>query len=130
MGKVDERMTEKKITKQVIRQVTVLDAPPMRAVGIVGYTRTPAGYKAAYTVWAEHVAESVIRRVEGRTVSKEMSKSFKAFQTHHSKAAESKKTMEEKLAKIKKECELIKLICHTQPEKTPLGVRRAQIIEL
>lgn len=132
MGKLEERMTGKKVIKQVIRQVTVLDAPPMVAIGIVGYVRTPAGYKAAHTVWAEHIGESVIKRVEGRTVDKQFlgeKGGFHAFKTHN-KGGDAKKKMAEKLALIKNECEIIKLICHTQPEKTPLAVRRAHIIEL
>ncbi|CBZ37060.1 ribosomal protein L3, putative, partial [Leishmania donovani] len=37
--------------KEVVEPVTILEAPPMVIVGIVGYRQTPVGLKTIGTVW-------------------------------------------------------------------------------
>ncbi|CAM9997482.1 unnamed protein product, partial [Phaeothamnion confervicola] len=48
--------------KEVVEAVTIVEAPPMVVVGIVGYVETPAGLRTLTTVWAEHLSEEVKRR--------------------------------------------------------------------
>ena len=48
--------------KEVVEAVTVLEAPPMVIIGIVGYIDTPKGPRAFKTVWAEHISEEARRR--------------------------------------------------------------------
>jgi large subunit ribosomal protein L3e len=47
---------------QVVEAVTILEAPPMKVVGIVGYVATPTGLRTLTTVWAEHLSDEVRRR--------------------------------------------------------------------
>merc|ERR1712037_1006405 len=42
--------------------VTIIETPPMIAVGVVGYIETPRGMRALKTVWAEHIGEECRRR--------------------------------------------------------------------
>lgn len=42
--------------------VTILEAPPMIIVGVVGYVETPYGLKPLKTVFAEHLSEDCRRR--------------------------------------------------------------------
>ncbi|RNC33745.1 putative ribosomal protein L13, partial [Trypanosoma cruzi] len=42
--------------KEVVEPVTILEAPPMVVVGIVGYRQTPVGHKTIGTVWAHHTS--------------------------------------------------------------------------
>lgn len=37
--------------KEVVEAVTVIETPPMRVVGVVGYVDTPRGLRALTTVW-------------------------------------------------------------------------------
>lgn len=37
--------------KEVVEAVTVIETPPMRVVGVVGYIDTPRGLRALTTVW-------------------------------------------------------------------------------
>jgi hypothetical protein len=48
--------------KEIVEAVTILEAPPMVVVGVVGYIETPHGMRALKTVWAEHLSEDCRRR--------------------------------------------------------------------
>ena len=48
--------------KEIVEAVTILEAPPMVVVGVVGYIETPHGMRALKTVWAEHLSENCRRR--------------------------------------------------------------------
>ncbi|KAH9529099.1 60S ribosomal protein L3, variant 2 [Dermatophagoides farinae] len=48
--------------KEVVEAVTILEAPPMVVVGVVGYIETPKGLRPFKTVWAEHLSEECRRR--------------------------------------------------------------------
>merc|ERR1711892_284293 len=43
--------------KEIVEGVTILETPPMVAIGVVGYIETPRGLRALKTVWAEHIGE-------------------------------------------------------------------------
>ena len=48
--------------KEIVEAVTVLEAPPMVVVGLVGYVETPRGLRSLATVWAAFLSEEVKRR--------------------------------------------------------------------
>merc|ERR1712088_189372 len=48
--------------KEVVEAVTIIETPPMVAIGVVGYIDTPRGMRALKTVWAEHIGEEAKRR--------------------------------------------------------------------
>jgi len=48
--------------KEVVEPVTILEAPSIVVVGVVGYVSTPKGIRALNTVWASHLSEDVKRR--------------------------------------------------------------------
>merc|ERR1711963_393357 len=48
--------------KEVVDAVTIVETPPMVAVGVVGYVETPRGLRALTTVWANHLSKDVMRR--------------------------------------------------------------------
>jgi large subunit ribosomal protein L3e len=47
--------------KEVVEAVSVLEAPPLIVVGVVGYVETPRGIRPLTSVWAEHLSEDVQR---------------------------------------------------------------------
>jgi len=48
--------------KDIVEAVTIIETPPMVAVGLVGYIKTPRGLRALKTVWAQHLSEECKRR--------------------------------------------------------------------
>ncbi len=48
--------------KETCETVTIIEAPPMVVVGVVGYIKTPRGLRSLNTVWSEHLDDAVKRR--------------------------------------------------------------------
>merc|ERR1711963_397690 len=48
--------------REIVEAVTVIETPPLVAVGMVGYIETPRGMRALKTVWAEHINVECKRR--------------------------------------------------------------------
>ncbi|KAJ2525985.1 60S ribosomal protein L3, partial [Coemansia sp. RSA 1937] len=57
-----DRPGSKAHKKEIVEAVTVVEAPPMVVVGVVGYIETPRGMRALTSVWAEHLSDEVKRR--------------------------------------------------------------------
>merc|ERR1711962_1779125 len=54
--------------KEVVEAVTVIETPPMVAIGVVGYIDTPRGMRALKTVWAEHIEKELAQMKKYCTV--------------------------------------------------------------
>ena len=111
--------------KEVVEAVTIVESPPMVCVGVVGYIETPRGLRALSTVWAGHLSEECRRRFYKNWYKSKK----KAFTRYSKKYAENNK-MQEEIDTIKQHCSVIRAICHTQPSKTPTGLRKAHIMEI
>jgi len=104
----------------------VIETPPMVVVGVVGYVSTPRGLRALTTVWAEHLSEDVRRRFYKNWYrSKE-----KAFTRYAKKWADERKDITKEIARIKKHCQVVRAICHTQVRKMNLRTKKAHIMEI
>jgi len=114
--------------KDIVEAVTIIETPPMVAVGLVGYIKTPRGLRALKTVWAQHLSEECKRRFY-----KNWSKSKKKAFTKASmkwKDETGKKEIEKDLAQIKKYCEVVRLITHTQQKLLRKRQKKAHIMEV
>merc|ERR1711884_937401 len=114
--------------KEVVEAVTVIETPPMVAIGVVGYIDTPRGMRALKTVWAEHIGEEAKRRFyKNWSQSKK-----KAFTKSCTKWADDlgKKEIEKELAQMKKYCTVIRLIVHTQMKILRRRQKKAHIMEV
>lgn len=113
--------------KEIIEAVTVIETPPMRVVGLVGYTETVRGLRTLATVWAQNLSEEFKRRFSKNWYrSKKKAFSKKAAE----KYAKSSKTYSGLLARIKKYCSVVRLICHTQPKLLNGTQKKANILEI
>ena len=65
----EKREGKKLIKKDIVEAVTVIECPPMKIVGFVGYVETPRGLRALSTVWAQHIPEELKRRFYKNWVS-------------------------------------------------------------
>jgi large subunit ribosomal protein L3e len=121
--------------KDIVEAVTLVEAPPMVVVGLIGYVDTPFGKKNGGIVWAQHLGKSVIRRFYKSWYK---AKKKKAFQKHRRFYNRSDKKQERKevVNKIIKMCSSIRVLAHTQVEKVHTGAnvggrqKKAQLMEI
>lgn len=57
-----DRLGSKLHKKETVEAVTIVEAPPIAIVGVVGYIQTPKGLRTFKTVFAEHLSEDCRRR--------------------------------------------------------------------
>merc|ERR1712071_91162 len=114
--------------KEIVEGVTIIETPPMAAVGVVGYIETPRGLRALKTVWAEHIGEEAKRRFyKNWSQSKK-----KAFTKSCTKWADDlgKKEIAKELAQMKKYCTVVRVIVHTQMKLLHRRQKKAHIMEV
>jgi len=111
--------------KEVVETVTVLEAPPMVVVGVVGYINTPRGLRALTTVWANHLSDEFRRTFYKRWFASKK----KAFAKHVAKAASDAKYSAKELERIKKYASVVRVIAHTQASKVGLQ-KKAHVSEI
>merc|ERR1712045_1007794 len=114
--------------KEVVEAVTIVETPPLVAIGVVGYIETPRGMRALKTVWAEHIGEEAKRRFyKNWSQSKK-----KAFTKSCTKWADDlgKKEIEKDLAQMKKYCSVIRVVVHTQMKILRRRQKKAHIMEI
>jgi large subunit ribosomal protein L3e len=112
--------------KEVVEAVTILETPPMVVVGIVGYVETPRGLRSLTTVWAEHLSEECRRRFYKNWYKSKQ----KAFTRYTKRLSEKPQDLEHELARIKKHCQVIRVIAHTQISLIKLRQKKAHIMEI
>lgn len=93
--------------KEIVEAVTIIETPPMRCVGIVGYKETINGLKALTTQWAQNISDDVKRRFY-----KNWHRSKKAAFKQHTKNFKQENVIAN-LNKIKKYSTVIRALCHT-----------------
>lgn len=113
--------------KEVVEAVSIIETPPMFAVGLVGYVETPRGLRTLTTVWAQHMAESV-----KRTFYKNWYHSKKkAFSRYNERvSADGNKDVQNELDRMKKFCSVIRLLCHTDIKKIGLRQKKSHMLEI
>jgi len=121
-----DRPGSKMHKKEIVEAVTVIETPPMVIVGVVGYVETPRGLRSLTTVWAEHLSEEVRRRFYKNWYRAKK----KAFTRYALKYAGEAKPIERELERIKKYCQIVRVIAHTQIRKVKIGVKKAHIAEI
>ena len=98
--------------KETCEPVTIIETPPMVIVGVVGYVKTPRGLRTLGTVWAQHLSEELRRRFY-KNWCKSKKKAFTKYSKQY-ETDEGKKSIQEKLEKLKKYASVIRVLAHTQ----------------
>jgi len=111
--------------KEVVEACTVLEAPPIVVVGVVGYIETPRGLRALTTVWAQHLSTQFKRRLYKNW----MNSKKKAFSKNVQKWSD-EKNVQSQLERIKKYCQVVRVIAHTQLDKLNLRQKKAHVMEI
>jgi len=112
--------------KDVVEAVTIIEAPPMVVVGVVGYVHTPKGLRTLGTVWASHLSDEARRRFYKNWYKSKK----KAFTNYSKKYAEDKASIDKDLERLKKYATVVRVIAHTQVRKIKLGQKKAHIMEI
>jgi large subunit ribosomal protein L3e len=123
-----DRPGSKMHKKEIVEPVTIIEAPPMVVVGVVGYIETAKGLRALNTIWAEHLSEDCRRRFY-----KNWYKSKKKAFTKASKkwsADDGKRQIERDFQKLKKYCKVIRVLAHTQMKLLKQRQKKAHIMEI
>jgi len=105
-----DRAKAKLDKKEKVEAVTIIETPPIKIVGIVGYIDTPRGLRALSTVWAQHLDQGTLRRFYKNWYNSKR----KAFSNYQAEVAKDPKKTEAQLNRIKKYCTVIRVIGHTQ----------------
>jgi large subunit ribosomal protein L3e len=113
--------------KEVVEAVTIIETPPMYAVGLVGYVETPRGLRTLNTVWASHLQDSV-KRVFYKNWYRSKKKAFTRYAARVSD--ESNTDIARELQRMKKFCTVIRLLCHTDINKVELRQKKAHMLEI
>lgn len=112
--------------KEIVEAVTIVESPPMRCVGFVGYVETPRGLRALTTVWAAHLSDECKRRFYKTYYRKKK----KAFKKYEAKMAANKDSMQEEINRCKKHCQFIRMLCHTQISLVKFRQKKAHLKEI
>ncbi|XP_047338550.1 60S ribosomal protein L3-2-like [Impatiens glandulifera] len=115
--------------KEACEAVTIIEAPPMVIVGVVGYVKTSRGLRSLNTVWAQHLSEEAKRRFY-KNYCKSKKKAFTKYSKKY-ETEEGKKDITTQLEKLKKYCSVIRVLAHTQIRKMKgLKKKKADIMEI
>jgi len=112
--------------KEVVEAVTILETPPMVVVGVVGYIETPRGLRSLTTVWASHLSDECKRRFYKNWYRSKK----KAFTKYAKKSSEKQSDMEFELNRIRKYCQVVRVLAHTQVKKLNLRQKKSHIMEI
>jgi len=122
-----ERLGSKSFKKELVEPVTIMEAPPMIAVGLVGYIETPRGLRGRTTVWAEHLSDECLRRFY-KNWYKSKKKAFTKYSLLYSD--EGGRHIKAGLERMKKYCTVVRLIAHTQIRKLRQRQKKAHVMEI
>nr|CAG8458601.1 14125_t:CDS:10 [Entrophospora candida] len=121
-----DRPGSKMHKKEVVEAVTIIETPPLRIVGVVGYVETPRGLRALTTVWAQHLTDEVKRRFYKNWYRSKK----KAFTKYTKKYLDTSKSVDKELARIKKYCQVVRVLAHTQIRLVKIGQKKAHLMEI
>jgi len=126
---MEKREGRKTLKKDVVEAVTVVECPPMKVVGMVGYIETPRGLRALSTVWAQKLPDGVIRRFYKNYYCAKK-KAFSKYAKRYSEDAKSKNHPQRDINRIRKYCTTVRVLCCTQIEKLKFRQRKAHLMEI
>lgn len=112
--------------QETVEPVTILEAPPMVVVGMVGYIETPQGLRALTTTWSSFLSPAVRRRFYKNWYRVKNKKPRGGAERKEDQKASNDK----EFARMKKYCQVIRVLAHTQIAKCKLGQKKAHLMEI
>jgi len=125
-----ERREGKKILKKdIVLSATVVECPPIKVVGLVGYVETPRGLRQLHTVWAQHLDTDVKRRFY-RNWTNAKKKAFSKYADRFKEDAKSTRSIQRDLERIKKYCTVVRVLVATQIRLLKFRQHKAHVLEI
>mmetsp|Transcript_30308 Transcript_30308/g.47457 ORF Transcript_30308/g.47457 Transcript_30308/m.47457 type:complete len:385 (+) Transcript_30308:3627-4781(+) len=117
----------KNSVKDRVESVSVIETPPIKIMGVIGYIRTPNGLKSFKTVWSNSLDDSFIRNYY-----KNWHKSKKkAFSRHRNlDLGRFENLLDDNFGKIKKYCTTLRCLVSSQVNFTNLLRKKSNLIEV
>jgi len=116
--------------KEVVEAVTIVETPPMRVVGIVGYKETPTGLRSLTTVWAATLNEEIKRRFYKNWYHSEKKKAFTRYARKWQDENKAEQ-IDSQIQRIKDHCQFVRVLAHTQVTCiSSFRQKRAHLIEI
>lgn len=125
----EKREGKKVIKKDIVEPVTIIECPPMKIVGLVGYVETPRGLRALSTVWAQHLPDELKRRFYKNWMNAKK-KAFTKYAQRWAEDEKSKRSIKRDLERIKKYCTVVRVLTSTQLSKLNFRQRKAHLLEI
>jgi large subunit ribosomal protein L3e len=126
----ERREGKKTIKKDVVHSASVVECPPVKIIGYVGYVETPRGSRALSTVWAQNLDSDVKRRFyknwmasKGKAFSKYVDRKYKSDKA-------SKENVQRDIDRITKYASTVRVVIATQIRKLGLRQHKAHILEV
>jgi large subunit ribosomal protein L3e len=130
VARYHERREGKKIFKKdIIEPVTIIETPPIKVVGFVGYIDTPRGLRALTTVWAQTIPDEVKRKFY-KNWNNAKRKAFSKYVQRWKEDAKSKKSVKRDIERIRKYCTVVRVLAHTQMAKLNFRQKKAHLLEI
>jgi len=126
---IDKKEGKKTIKKDIVDAATVVETPPMVVNGMVGYVQTPRGLRALTTVWAQKLPQPVLRRFY-KNYAGSQKKAFTKYSKKYDEKKDSKAHPNRDIQRIKKYCQVVRVLCSTQIEKVKLRQKKAHLMEI
>ena len=112
--------------KEIVEAVTIIETPPLRVVGIVGYIETVKGLRTLTTAWASNLGNEFKRRFYKNWYRSKK----KSFTKYAEKMSSQQNLSTQLLNRIKKYCQVVRLICHTQSNLLNNKQKKAHVFEI
>jgi len=125
----ERREGKKVLKKDIVEACTIVECPKIKVVGIVGYVETPRGLKTLCTTWAQHLEPELKRRFYKNWMNSKK-KAFTKFADRWKEEDSSKKSIKRDLERIKKYCQVVRVLVHTQLSKLNLRQKKAHMMEI
>jgi large subunit ribosomal protein L3e len=124
---LEKREGKKVLKKDIVHPVSIIETPPMKIVGLVGYVQTPRGLRTLSTVWAQNLDADIKRRMYKNW----MTSKKKAFSKYAERFDDkSKRSIKRDLERIKKYACVVRVLAATQIRKLKLRQHKAHIMEI
>jgi len=114
--------------RETVEAVTIIETPPMVVVGLVGYIQTPRGLRTLTTIWSKHLDEGLKRRFY-KNWYRSKRKAFDRYLAKRKEDTTDAKFNAEK-ERIKKYCQVVRVLAHTQMKKVGLRQKKAHLMEI
>merc|ERR1719272_232195 len=95
----ERREGKKMLKKDVVHALSVVECPPMKVVGMVGYVDTPRGCRQLSTVWAQQLDEDTKRRMN-RNYQNAKKKAFTKYAERYKLEASAPKSIQSTLYRL------------------------------